>query len=173
MKFGPAINFIKKAIPRELFGINVTEVHRFKLSRKDLFSSRVSDSVLVITRDFKLKGVTDQQVKTAQCSLLALQNRIRQKNTTEFMTVIFPDKTTVYSDYLLDRSYANMSIVKTLENTKGLNIVKLVDEFKDSVTKGMIDFYLPNDTHCGYVAYKMAADATLSRLDDLLAKSSL
>jgi len=162
-----SINYLSKSISRNLFNVNITEVHPFKLTKHGLFSSKTNDSLLVITRDFQLKDVNFPEIETTKCSLLLLQNKIRANNKTEFITLIFPDKTTVYSDFIDDKSYSNMSILSKLEDTPGLNIVPIIDDFKQSVSDGVIDFYLPNDTHCGFFAYKQAAEALLELLNDL------
>jgi len=158
------INYLKKSFSRNVFGKNTTEVHNFSLKRKDLFSNKKSASLLVITRDFKLKDVTHEQIKVAQCSLLALQQRIRNNGRTEFIALFFPDKTTTYSDFLIDERYAGMSVINNFEKIPKLNSTLLVDVFKNRVEQGDVDFYLPNDTHCGFQAYKLAAEAVLARL---------
>jgi len=147
--------------------MNITEVHELELTKPGLFSSKINDSVLIITRDFRIKDVNSKQISTTKCSLLALQEKVRSNKKTEFITLIFPDKTSVYSNYLVDRSYSTMSILSRLEKTPGLNIVPIIDNFKTSVEDGVVDFYLPNDTHCGYIAYKQAANLTLKLLDRL------
>lgn len=164
LDFHSTINYVKKAVARNIFDVNITEVHRFQLSRSGLFSNREDRSLLVITRDFQLKDVSAKQVEIAKCNLLSLQNKVRKNNRTNFIALVFPDKTTIYSEYLLDKSYANMSVVRKIENTPGLNIAHLVVDFKQSVRDGVVDFYLPNDTHCGYYAYKMAAHAVQNKL---------
>ena len=173
LQFTSTVNYLKKVALRSFLGIDKTEVHRFQLSRGGLFSSRENDSLLVTTRDFNLKGVTDEQIETAKCSLLSMQSRIRKTKTTEFIAMFFPDKTTVYSDYLLDKSYTDMSIAKKMENTNGLNVAPLVQTFKQAVKNGVVDLYLPEDTHCGFYAYKMAADSVLNLLDKMNRKSLL
>ena len=170
LNFHSTLNYVKKSIARNFFNTNITEVHQFQLSKPGLFSNNENNTLLVLSRDFKLNDVTVKQIKTAKCSLLSLQNKIRNNNTTEFIALVFPDKTSVYSEYILDKSYANMSIAAKIENTPGLNIVRLVDDFKQSVRDGVVDFYLPNDSHCGYYAYKMAARATLNLLTEINGK---
>jgi len=126
LDFNLALNYMKKSFNRNILGRNITEVHQFSLTRKNLFSNKKPDSLLVITRDFKLKGVTQEQIKTAQCSLLALQQRIRSNDKTGFVALFFPDKTTVYADVINDDKFTDMSIIKRIESTRGLNSTSLV-----------------------------------------------
>ena len=161
---GSAINYVTKFAARTIFDINITEVQELSLSRAGLFSSNINDSVLVLTRDFKIREINDEQINIAKCSLLQLQDKIRSNGKTEFLAMVFPNKTSVYSEFILDDAYSNMSIASSIENTPGLNIVNLFAGYLSSVRKGVIDFYLPNDTHCGYYAYKQAANAVIEFL---------
>lgn len=154
-----AINYTKKSISRNIFGMDTTEITNFKLNKSGMFSSDINDSLLILNRDFKLMNATAEKISIAQCSLLAMQSKIRKSNKTEFVALIFPDKTTVYSEYFIDKTYSNISIIDRLERTKGLNITSLVNDYKSSVKNGAIDFYLPNDSHCGYMGYKLAGKA--------------
>jgi len=80
---------------------------------------------------------------------------------TAFLTLIFPDKTSAYSDYFSDEEYRGMSIVPRFEEMPGLNIVKLRAEFARAIEEGVVDLYLANDTHTGFHGYRLAADAVL------------
>lgn len=159
------VNYLRKALYRRIPDFNPTEVHEFELSRDDLFSNAVSDRLFVLTRDFKNLGLTRHQIVTAKCSLMALQSRIEATGLTVFLTLGFPDKTTAYADYIDDPMYRNMSVIGMFENEPGLHMTKLKDAFKAAVGNGVIDFYLPNDSHCGYLGYQMAANAVLGALE--------
>jgi len=162
---GTATNYITKYVARNIFSKNITEVEEFNLNKTGLFSSKINDSILVLTRDFKIKDVNDKQIETAKCSLLSLQDKIRLNNKTEFIAMVFPNKTSVYSKFMLDISYSKTNIASKIEDTPGLNIAYLFDSFVESVGNGVVDFYLPNDTHCGYYAYKQAAKSVITILD--------
>ena len=163
----PVINYWRKAFARNVLNSDSTEVHRSRISRPHLFSNIESEYILLFTNDLKLRGVTDDQIAIAQCNLLATQQVIRARGTTEFVVLMFPDKSSLYSNYLTKDEYRNMSIAAKLEATPGLNIARLKDRFDEEVTSGTIDFYLPNDTHCGYKGYSIAADAVLRVLCSL------
>ena len=164
-----AINYLRKALYRRIPYFNPTEVHEFTLLRDDLFSNAANDRLLVLTRDFKLRGTTPRQIATAKCSLMALQDRIEAAGWTAFLALVFPDKTTAYADYIDDPEFRNLSVIGAFENEPGLHMTKLKDKFKAAVENGVIDFYLPNDSHCGYLGYQMAARAVL----DVLARRNL
>lgn len=159
-----AFNFLQKAADRRLFKRNDTETHAFALSRNDLFSNASSQTLLVITRDFRIHGATPNDIDTAKCGLVALQNRIERSGRTIFVGLLFPDKTTVYGPYITDPDYVNASVVDAFTNQNGLHVTQLDRRFRAALDSGVVDLYLPNDTHCGYVGYQIAADAVLDVL---------
>jgi hypothetical protein len=163
---GSAVNYVTKFAARNVLNLNITEVQELNLNRPGLFSSRINDVILVLERDFKVKDVDNEQIEIAKCSLLLLQDKIRLANKTEFVAMVFPNKTSVYSEVFLDDAYSGMSIVSKIEDTPGLNITHLYDDYLESVKRGVVDLYLPNDTHCGYYAYKQAADAVIRLLNN-------
>jgi hypothetical protein len=154
-------NYAKKALARTVLRRNVTEVHKFDLDAAALFSNEDSSSMLVITRDFKLKGVSQAQIETAKCDLLNIQRKVESTGRTAFVSMIFPDKTSVYARHLSDPRYSNMSIASKFENTEELNIAKVKERFDAAIDGGIVDLYLPNDTHCGFYGYRLAAHAVL------------
>ena len=159
--FSGAVNYWRKLIARTILRRNITEVHQFHLNKSALFSNREDSRLLVITRAFKLRGVSGQKIETAQCRLLEIQNEVQSNGQTAFLTLIFPDKLSVYADYIDDVKYTSLSVASVFEGTAGLNVVKLKSSFDDAVSEGVVDLYLPNDTHCGFYGYRLAAGAVL------------
>ena len=165
--YGSTINYIKKALPRLILNRNITQVHKFNINNPNLFSSKVKDSMLVVTKDFIINGRTEEQIDTAKCNLLELQTQVKTGGKTEFIALIFPDKTTMYNDYITNKNFTERSILKQIEATEGLQMAKLLSRFTQAVENGVKDVYLPTDTHCGYIGYKMAAEAVIELLEEL------
>lgn len=163
-RFDSAINFLRKSGMRSVLGVNLTEVEQFNLDREDLFSSRRSDELLIITRDYRLRGASDTQIATVSCSLLRMQQRVQSNERTRFVALIFPDKTTSYSDHIVDDEYEPMTILSRIEDTEELRSTKLGREFPEAIRDGTVDLYLPNDEHCGYLGYQIAANAVVAAL---------
>jgi hypothetical protein len=159
-----AFNFLQKAAYRRLLNRNETETHEFALTRSGLFSNAASETLLVITRDFRIHGATPSDIETAKCGLMAFQNRIEQSGRTIFVGLLFPDKTSIYGPYIADPDYVNASIVDAFTTQDGLHVTQLDQRFRAALAGGVVDLYLPNDTHCGYVGYQIAADAVLDVL---------
>jgi hypothetical protein len=157
-----AFNYLKKAAARQL-NRNATEVHRFELMRDDLFSSAAGDALLVITRDFRIRDATPEQIDTATCGMRALQARIEGSGETIFVAAIVPDKTTAYAAHIADVDM-DISIIRWFEQANGLHVTSLDQSFKQAIDGGAVDLYLPNDTHCGYLGYRLIADEVLAVL---------
>jgi hypothetical protein len=164
MGIDSAFNFLQKAVNRRILKRNTTEVYEFKLVRGDLFSNAASDRLLVITRDFKLRRAKHQDIETAKCGMLDFQRRIERSGRTAFVGMLFPDKSTVYSAYIDHARYRDVSVIDQFEQEPTLHVTQLDQRFRSAVANGVVDLYLPNDTHCGYVGYRIAADAVLDVL---------
>lgn len=162
--FSNAINFVSKSLPRELLGVNRTTVTQFPLDRSNLFSNEKSDNLLVINKDFMLVGRTKEQINSAKCSLLSLQHHVENELEVPFVALFFPDKTTLYNPYVKEGQFKDRSIISQVESTENLNVASLYTPLKAAISNGEKDIYLPNDTHCSYKGYKIAADSLVSYL---------
>ena len=79
--------------------------------------------------------------------------------------MIAPDKLTAYSDYLSDKRYADLSKINDIL-VDGLHAPRLDRRIKDEITAGVVDLYLPNDTHWGVNGHKLAADVMIEYLKE-------
>jgi hypothetical protein len=169
MGIDSAFNYVRKAFDRRVLNRNETETREFALTRSDLFSNAASQTLLVITRDFKTRGVTPDDIETATCGLRDFQHRIEQSGRTIFVAMVFPDKTTMYAPYIADPDYEDISVIDAFSKHNGLHVTQLDRRFRAALNSGIVDLYLPNDTHCGYIGYRIAADSVL----DLLQRRNL
>lgn len=165
-QLGFAVNYLKKRTMREVPGLDRTEVRRFSLSKPGLFSSPRSDELLAITRDFLTQGVSQAQIETVGCRLLEIQTTVLGSGVGAFAAMIFPDKTALYSDFIVDDGYQNPRVGLTIERTPNLVVARLSHRFIEAVESGVVDLYLPNDTHCGFAGYQLAAEELLRVLHD-------
>lgn len=162
-RFDSAINYIRKAILRWL-GFDRTEVRRYRLDRANLFSSRASDEMLILTRDDRIRGATDEQVTSVGCNLLAMRDRVQANGETLFAALLFPDKTTAYGPYITSPGYEPFSILARVEATPGLLSARLGEAIPGVIQAGGVDAYLPDDEHCGSLGYAVAAESLVEIL---------
>lgn len=158
-----AANFIKKNALRMFPGIYNSKVIKLNLTRSDLFSSQTSNQLLIYGQDIEKSAWGEKKLDITRCKLIALQNMVQSNGKTFFVLMIAPDKFTAYSDYLEDKQNTGLSKIDTIASS-GLHALRLDLRIKKEVASGIIDLYLPNDTHWGSTGHKIAADTLVDYL---------
>lgn len=132
-------------------------VKRLDLDNLKFFSSRQSNTLLLYKHDLRKASWDTLEIAKIKCILLNMQNLVQANGKTLFIAMIVPDKLTAYSHHLMDRAYANLSVFDALAAEQSLNLVRLDWAMQAAIDQGMIDIYLPNDTHWGYRGHQIAA----------------
>jgi hypothetical protein len=139
-------------------------VERLDLTTGKLFSNHQSDRLLVYEDDLKKTSWDDNKLAIIQCQLLKMQNTIQQNGKTLFVAMLVPDKLSAYSKYLRDQSLANISVIERLASNPALHLVRVDLPVKALIDEGVVDVYLPNDTHWAYRGQQAAAEAVAQYL---------
>jgi hypothetical protein len=170
-RIGKSVDYAMKALARRFtveptadelrlqWGTNVenkTFILHIRNKEAPLFSSRLNDSLLVYSLDIT-KATDETAVKQAAEGAWQMKRAVEANGRTRVLTMIFPDKLTIYAPYLADPSVAPPSIIPPLASEYPHQL-RLDEVFAKAVAGGVQDLYLPNDTHCGYKGYQMAAD---------------
>ncbi len=155
-----ASNYLYKVILRRLGGINPTKAVALDLSRRGLFSSRVSDRLLIYDDDLLKIDVLPGDVDEIRANLEGLQYRVEAEGRTVFVCMIAPDKPSAYAAYL-EPPYSEMGILPRLADGADLRLPRLDLALQEAIGRGVVDIYLPNDTHWGSEGCRIAA-ATVS-----------
>ena len=135
-----------------------SQAYIFELTTPKLFSSNRSDTLLVYEGDVKKQEWDDDRLKNISCILLNMQNFIQANGKTLFVVMIAPDKLTAYSHYLKDGSMATISAIERLKVDKALHLPRFDLPIQAKIDEGVVDVYLPNDTHWAYFGQQVAAD---------------
>lgn len=159
-------SYLAKAIPR-WFGVNLTDTFRFPINRNDLFSSRIKDQILVHEGDIAKQDLPQDSVTTMACNLLRVQQQVESNGYTRMLVMVVPDKLTAYSRVLQDQSLAHLSIIPALAAHQPLNVIRLDQLMQQQIADGVVDLYLPNDTHWTSTGYRLAAEAMISYFNQL------
>jgi hypothetical protein len=160
-----AASYLWKVAARTLLGTDSTNVSRLALTRSDLFSSQAADQLLVHDDDVrKVRHATDQALESAHCKLIAIQNAVQRDGRTRFLFVPVPDKTTVYSEYLVDPQLRNLSRLPDLASKAGVSQVDLLRPLHQAISSGAKDLYMPNDTHWNSTGHRIAAETVVDAL---------
>ena len=138
------------------------------LTTPNLFTNKNSNQLLVYSEDIKTKkSISASDWRKIECGLIGLQNKIQENNKTKFIALIAPDKLSVYSPYLVDKTWENMSYYSHFSKDNKLNLVPLFKRFNEALRRGDKDIYLPNDTHWGSAGHQLVGRAVLDYLKDI------
>ncbi len=77
--------------------------------------------------------------------------------------MIPPDRLTAYGPYLKEKSYADMSKLEQFID-QNLHLARVDLAIASAIEKGVVDVYLPNDTHWGVNGHMIAAEETIKTL---------
>jgi hypothetical protein len=159
-----AASYLARSIPRAL-GVNVTDTFRFALTRDDLFSSRIKDQILIHEGNIAKRELPPGSDAVMACNLLQVQQQVEANGYTRMVIMVAPDKLTAYSQVLQDKAFANLSIIPDLAKHRALNLIRLDLLLQQRVREGVVDLYLPNDTHWASSGYRLAAEAMVEYLN--------
>ncbi|QJD31485.1 hypothetical protein GNH96_15100 [Methylococcus geothermalis] len=137
------------------------------LSSTRLFSNRRSDRILYYYEDDAESGWTTEQVEESVRSIAAIQRRIEAAGG-RFLFVLVPNKSSVYSDFIVGRPDGDRytPIIQSLRRG-GVAAADVLTPFRERIEKE-VDFYLPDDTHVstrGYLALGEVISGEMRRMD--------
>ncbi len=139
-------------------------VYQTELTTSQLFSNKLSGRLLGYKDDFKIISWDEPYLANIRCNLINAQNLVQKNGKTLFVAMVVPDKLSAYSRYLKDQSYADTSIIDRLASSPSLHLVRIDKALKDTIDEGVVDVYLPNDSHWGYRGHQTAATALAQHL---------
>ncbi len=163
LDFDAAANYMYKSLFRNILNFNVTKVRDYQLMSNDLFSNKNSSTILFHYKNFDKSKITDKNIEISTCSLLNLQDAVQANKKTSFLFFPVPDKLSAYSHVLQDKSFKELSIIHKFEGND-LNMLRVDRYISDKVSAGVVDLYLPDDTHWSYKGYDMASIAVCEYL---------
>lgn len=133
------------------------------LTREDLISNKRSGQLLWLNKDLKKFRLEDTDLEQVGCYLSYLQNSVQLNGITRFITMISPDKTTIYGRYLEKPPFEIRDMISPVDRP-GLNLIRLDRDLSRAVENGIQDIYLPNDTHWGFAGSDLAAKSVIDFL---------
>jgi len=158
-----AINYIDKSFRRLINRKNMTDTLHTSLSRSDLMSNRRSTELLYFIGDTAKAEWSDKIWSAARCSFARLQKRIEANGKTRFVLMIVPDKSSVYAEYMPPDLRLPTTLEKIPEPTD-LRMLRLDRIFRSAAEAGIVDLYMPDDTHWGSAGSELAAQVTADYL---------
>ena len=142
-------------------------IQQLDLNTGKLFSNRKSGRLLVYENDIKKKSWDENKLASIQCQLIKMQNMVQQNGKTLFIAMLVPDKLSAYSKHLTDQSLANISVMNRLASNPALNLARVDGPIQALIDQGVVDVYLPNDTHWASRGHQVAAEVLVNYLKSL------
>lgn len=159
------VAYAAQFINKHIFSLRTRNtVKQMELDVSGLLSNRKSNKLLIYGMEQDKASWNADKIEQIKCTLLDMQNKVQSNRKTLFVAMIVPDKLTAYSHHLVDRTYANLSVFDALAVGQLLNLVRLDWAMQAAIDKGMIDIYLPDDTHWGYRGHQIAAASLVEYL---------
>jgi hypothetical protein len=161
---GFAREWARQTFSREIFGLNTTKAMRFKLARDDLFSSKVSDQLLVYRDDLRKEGWRPADLTRIRCAFSYLAAKIQANGKTRLFSAIAPDKSSAYRPWLASPSALPESSLSPLLENFPVPDARLDRVLSRAIAEGAKDVYMPDDTHWNASGQKLVAEAILAML---------
>ncbi|WP_020481924.1 hypothetical protein [Methylomonas sp. MK1] len=154
------------------FGYKVQTIS-IPLSTENLFSSEKDKSLLFFHVDIEKANWRSNDISSARCGVINLRKRAEANGITKFVSMIAPDKLTIYDGYIVDKKYTKLSRLDELDSEGSISDLRLDKVLKEAVRLGGKDVYLPNDTHWGGIGHTLVAEAIMKLLEpDISLKTS-
>lgn len=135
------------------------KVSHYYLTSNMLFSNHAANELLTL-RDDRLKySVASSDIKRLGCYLRQRQQRAEANGITHFVVMVPPDKTSLYCPYIRKKQNIRCESVVADLFVSDLHAVRLDQVFAKALNQGVVDLYLPNDTHWGYLGSELAANS--------------
>lgn len=157
LNFPLSLNYLTKALPRQLLNRDRTLVSRLSLTRPAPFSNIETRELLVFKHDLDKINWSPEMWEKIRCNLVNLQNQVQANGYTFFIAMVAPDKLSAYSDWLEDQRFSKLSRIDLLASDPALHLPRFDLRLKKAIHNNTIDVYLNNDTHWGANGYALVA----------------
>lgn len=159
--FDRAIIFMRKALkPKE------SSVLLVDLKRTDLFSHSTPHKVLIYREDVSkhsLGSPSEGRLKNMQSQIVCgLSQILGFANTVAFKFVLVPDKLSVYGPWVkTELPPKDLPLNDLAFKALGGYLIDLKPAMQLAVNQGVLDLYLPNDSHWGTAGQRIAAEEVI------------
>lgn len=158
-----ASNMYMKMFFRDVLGVNITEVATLPL-KKAWFSSEKSDEIVFLQSHLLPATLALDRMESALLGARKLKGMIEQNGNTKLYLMFFPNEISVYRDQLQSPEIKVASLMDHFDDFNQDDIVRLDKAFQSALDAGLVDLYLPNDTHTSSVGYKIAAEKLMGKM---------
>lgn len=160
------LNYLKNGAWRLLRGIEKTNVRKIDLTEAAPFSSFNNREMLVFKDDLeKVSSWQDMSLAEMGCRIEGIRKQIEANGHTKFVLMIAPDKLTAYADFLANKNLRDISYVTKLTEQNQEVMPRIDIALTAAIRTGVLDVYLPDDTHWGSSGHQIIAETLLGFLN--------
>lgn len=157
----------KQACDWMLLSLNLSSnpVLRAKLS-SEYFTAANRESELYFYEDDLIRlSVSEEEFDLINSQIVSMREMFAAKGIS-LIYLVAPDKYDVYQPYIIENPYpARMLGGQFLALNSIPGVIFPLNEFRDQVKQGVLDFYQANDTHWSQTAAKMVADMIYAEMN--------
>lgn len=162
-----ALLYIYNSMLRNLFGVELTKVSSLSLSRNDLFSTKQSNKILILNSWLESKQWSNDELMNSVCKAVEIQDRVQSNSKTLMIFLPIIEKNIAYNRYIKDNTVINNAEVTIdIGRKKNLNVIDIRLLLERTISKGIKDVFLPNDTHLGNEGHKVIAQSIKDKLSE-------
>ena len=155
------VHVLKTRLKALITGEPHARVLELRPDAPQLFSSRARDRILLLNDDFVLRQRWEGREGAAVEGYLEAERALARSGI-PLVLMVFPDKLTVYADYLQDSEWQGSSVIPKL--AASVRMPRLDEAYADALAQGTTDLYAPNNTHTGSAGSRLAAQVFLNFL---------
>ncbi|MCX7111623.1 MAG: hypothetical protein NTX45_16165 [Proteobacteria bacterium] len=159
-----ALLYIENSILRFLFNDDFTKVKKYALTKNDLFSNNKSGEILLLQTWLDAKEWSNDELSSAICSVVNIQNIVQSNGKTIFIILPIPDKGTAFAKYIINPKFRAMDYLPSMFLRSNINTPMIDVLLQKAIDSGDKDVYLPNDTHFGAKGYQLTAKSVYDLL---------
>jgi hypothetical protein len=157
--------YLWHSLLRQLFGDTHTRALKIALNRPAPFSSRNNRDLLVFRDDLKkARWWRDVPIGDTSCRIEAIRGKVEANRHTRFIFMAAPDKLTAYSDFITEKDLPDASALAELSSHHPSVMPHLDLTLKSALNQGVLDVYMPNDTHWGSIGNRITTETLITFL---------
>ncbi len=162
-RFAHAVHVIRIKLSCAFDKANCKVITRsLKPDTPKLFSSQEQSEIAFLAKDFSSRRKWDQRRPEALRRLQLLKEYFAAAPETQFTLLIFPDRLSVYGEFIKDNKVTAASLIP--EVAEVMEIPRLDHAYKQAISEGQLDIYLPNNSHSGGWANILAGNLVAEHL---------
>lgn len=129
-----------------------------QLNSGTYFSNRDSHLLLTHNADLVMNKWRRPYVDKGICGLRQLQTLMQENESTFGVILLVPNKTLAYAKSIKNTRFSVKNWYPLIAESEGIHAPRLDLSIEKALKNGLVDLYLPDDTHWGFAGHRLAAE---------------